>query len=186
MKKTIIVLTFLLPVQLVAQTTICEPATTPIGQLIDKLAAEGTSSIAIRKADNKQRSENYLQATRLCEHHASTIYSLGKVIADRELLELINCDNGTLTATGFIIFCNNRRNDKEEIMVILLGITQKNYRIIANGCSDAIQVVSLGRYCLNLLTERNLFLKRNVILNDTDLRRINESIDVQEKRYLTR
>jgi hypothetical protein len=184
MRKTIIILTFLLPIQLLGQTNICKSDSTAIGQLINKLMTEGATSITIRKADKKNATKYLIQATRLCEHHYTTIDSLDKLIKTEEMIELINCDNGTLTATGFIILCN-RTNDKEKITKRLFGIIQDRYRIISNNCSDAVQVLSLGQYCLNLLTRENGLIRNQIKLDKADLEKIKGEIKLQEEKYWT-
>lgn len=168
----------LFPLQLLGQSNICTPGNTTVGQLIDKLVAEGTTSVTIRKSDNTSA----LSVTRLCEHQYTAIDSLDKMLTFDQVNELIDCENGTLTAVGFIIF-TNRKHDKGEIFKKLKGIAMDEYRLISNGCSDAIQTLSLGQYCMNLVTRKNGFLTQNIRLTNNQIEEINKEIRLSEKRY---
>ncbi len=181
MKKFVFILTFLLPIQLLGQSSICKSDTTIKGQLINKLVHDGATSITIRKSDNK----NSLKATRLCEHHYTTIDSLDKELTNDEITELLNCDNGTLVAVGFIIFCN-RTGDKDQKVKRLNEIIQGKYRIITASCSDAISILPLGQYCIDLLTTENGLVRKRLKMDKSEIEKMTEEIKSQEKRYWTK
>jgi len=103
-------------------------------------------------------------------------------LTNEQVDDLINCENGTLTAVGFIIF-SNRTDDKSKVLAKLELISKAQYRIIANGCSDAIQTLPLGQYCMNMLTQKSELIKRPVKLTDSETERIKKEIKASEKRH---
>jgi len=108
---------------------------------------------------NKSTGKKY-QGYRICEHNYLQIDSLKQLLSDSQIDTLLTCDNGTLKTVGFILF-SNRHNDKESVVKKLKDILNQEYIIMARGCSDAIQMKSLGKLNYDLLTKPNFFFKPN-------------------------
>jgi|688.fasta_scaffold1071489_1 hypothetical protein len=179
MKKYIFILgTIFISTLSLGQSNVCLGDTTAVGRLINNLLTDGVTSITISKTDNTRP----LNATRLCEHQYTVIDSLDKLLTNEQVDDLVNCENGTLTAVGFIIFCN-RTGDKSEVLEKLESISKAKYRIISNGCSDAIQTLTLGQYCMNILTQKNGLLRRPVKLTKRETEKIKGEIKASEKRH---
>ena len=163
---------------LLGQVSLCDPDSTKAGILINKLINESTTGVSIKKKDDSL----ILKATRLCEHHYLLLDSLDKELKDDQVEKLTTCDNGTLTAVGFIL-TTNRTMDKQAIIKKLNEIIDSRYRIITNGCSDAIQTLSLGQYCYNLLTRQNSFIIAQVTLTRKEKKEIEDRIIKTEKDF---
>ena len=178
MKYVFLLASLLLSAELFGQSGICVPDSTTGGKLIGILIKEGESGVSVTRKKNNLK----LNATRLCEHHATVLESLDKVLTDSQVDELILCDNGTLTAAGFIIFAN-RAKSKTQLVNKLSLITKSNYRIITNGCSDAIQTIPLSQFVLNLLKDKNSFINVNYAFNKKEVKQLEEEIRKQSEQF---
>ncbi|MEJ8818145.1 hypothetical protein [Lacibacter sp. H407] len=133
------------------------------GQILQRLKADGIAGLIVT---NKNSGKKY-QGYRVCEHHYLQIDSLNEILTYSQVDSLLNCENGTLKTTAFILFAK-RHNNKDSVIKKLKEILNQEYIVMTTSCSDAIQTTSLGKLNYDLLIKPNSLFKPSFRLTKQD------------------
>src|SRR6516162_6497330 len=117
---------------------------------------------------------------RLCAY--LEIDTLSEYCTIGEIDALLYHPNGSLRAVGFILYAK-RYNNKDSVLKVFHLLLEQEYTMFnLSGCSDAVTISNLARYCYTLMSGRISYFKPSFTLNKADTIRIERDIDFYERK----
>ncbi len=147
----------------------------PAIQLAYQIRKSGETKYQVTMNSSQKVYQGYL----LCDDSYLLIDSLNKHIRDRQIDTLLNCPNGSLKVTGFLLYAK-RHNDKDKVLKLLNYILQQDFCLMTRSCSGTFVLSNAGRICYTFLTEQNNFFKPEFELTKAEIRTFDNNVSYYE------